>query len=82
MKTVMYASTTPAREVAARPQEQVLGDLHRDRAGAAHALARRVVVGRLAERGPVEAGMLAEPIVLRCDHRARYGRRHALQISP
>jgi hypothetical protein len=48
----------------ARPQEQVLGDLHRDGAGAVQTLARSVVAGRGIDGMPVEAGMLAFLLII------------------
>src|SRR3546814_18845247 len=57
---------------------EVLGRLHGDRAAAAGALAGGIGLGRLLERAPVEAAVLAEQVVLGGDDRLAQMRRDRL----
>ena len=71
-----------AQGIAPGPEQHVLRDLHADRAGAACASPFDCPVDLTAELLPVETEMLAEPIVLRRDHRLRQPGRDLLQRPP
>lgn len=97
ISTVYQASALarPARDaMAALPEEQILGDLLADRAGAAQAavtkpaaFAARSTIFRLwtrafSDRVQVEAMMGSEVLVFRRHHRQRQAGRQFVQVAP
>ena len=67
---------------AARPEKEVLGNLHGDRRGAARRSANAVIVDDLAHRAPIDAVVAAEMRVLRGDDGSPQSFRHAGQRHP
>jgi len=68
-----------ADEPAARPEEQIARDLHRDGAGTSQPIAALPVFDRILDGDPVDAVMKAETIVFGGEHRARKARRDGAQ---
>src|SRR5690606_31716812 len=71
-----------ARVARAAPEEEILGDLLRERARAARTLAVRVLAHGFADRFQVEAGVKRELLILRRDDGDRGMGRDAVEIDP